>query len=374
MIYQPAEDSYLLLDVVKKFARGKVLEIGTATGILSEGAASKKNVEKVLALDINPECIKYCKKNIKSSKIKFIVSDMYSKVKGKFDTVMFNPPYLPLDKREDAASRLATTGGKKGHELFERFIDGVNEHLEENGQVITLFSTLTGKKKVEEILDNNLLDYEKVAEKKIPFETLFVYLLTKNNFLKIFEKKGVKKVKKFTKGSRGLIYTGFIGKKKVAMKIQRQDIGASGTVNNESKRLKILNKKGIGPKLLFSGEDYFVYDFVEGQFILDYFETANKKQIKKVIIDVLHQMEVLDLLFWNKEEMHHPLKHIIVNKKGKSVLLDFERCKETHKPQNVTQWVQFITSGHVSNIVKFNKKKLMELSREYKHELQRKGL
>ena len=40
--------------------------------------------------------------------------------------------------------------------------------------------------------------------------------------------------------------------------------------------------------------------------------------------------------------MHNPLKHIIIDAKNMPVLIDFERCYETEKPHNVTQFVDFI--------------------------------
>ena len=55
MIYEPREDSYLLAQQVKKFAKGKVLDIGTGSGIQAETAT--KNGADVLAVDIDKECV-----------------------------------------------------------------------------------------------------------------------------------------------------------------------------------------------------------------------------------------------------------------------------------------------------------------------------
>jgi predicted Ser/Thr protein kinase len=52
----------------------------------------------------------------------------------------------------------------------------------------------------------------------------------------------------------------------------------------------------------------------------------------------------------NKEEMHHPHKHILVCAKNKKalipVMIDFERCHLTSKPTNVTQFLEFICRIH----------------------------
>ncbi len=118
MIYEPAEDSYLLQEEVKKFVKPnmKVLEIGTGSGILAETA--KNMGADVLAVDINPEAVKY----VKEKEINSIVSDLFSNVEDKFDLIIFNPPYLPREGMEPEDSQLATTGGEKGNEVIERFL------------------------------------------------------------------------------------------------------------------------------------------------------------------------------------------------------------------------------------------------------------
>jgi len=68
MVYETREDSWLLGDQVKKYARGRVLDMGTGSGFLALTAARLKKVKEVLALDVNPDAIKYCKKVLFSPK------------------------------------------------------------------------------------------------------------------------------------------------------------------------------------------------------------------------------------------------------------------------------------------------------------------
>ena len=108
MIYKPREDSFLLQKHVRKYAQGKVLDMGAGSGIQAITALEK--TKDVLAVDINPKAVEELKKKNINAK----VSDLFSNVKGKFDLIVFNPPYLPADEREPEDSALATTGGKKG--------------------------------------------------------------------------------------------------------------------------------------------------------------------------------------------------------------------------------------------------------------------
>ena len=45
MIYEPAEDSHLLAEAVKKFAHGRVLDMGTGSGIQAITAAKSRKVK-----------------------------------------------------------------------------------------------------------------------------------------------------------------------------------------------------------------------------------------------------------------------------------------------------------------------------------------
>jgi release factor glutamine methyltransferase len=382
-IYEPAEDSFLLQNFVKEYAFGRVLEIGTGSGIQAITAAENKQVREVIAVDINEEAIRKLKETKEfqlSGKIKAKVSDLFSNVKNQFDIIIFNPPYLPQDEGiEDSA----LYGGKHGWEISEKFFSQVNNYLSSNGKVLFLFSTLTNKEKIEEIISGNLLKFKQLTEEKMPmFETLYVYLIEKSELLRELERKGVEDLKYLTHGKRGNIFTGIIDKSKlvkthfvtkknivkVAIKVTREESKAIGRIENEANWLKILNKSGIGPRYLFSGENYFVYQYAEGEFILDWAKDKSFNEVKKVMLEVLEQCYIMDSLMVNKEEMHHPMKHIVVG--DKITMLDFERCSRTDKPKNVTQVVEFLCRMDLG----LDKEHLRKLAQDYKKDISREKL
>ncbi len=171
MIYEPSEDSLLLAKYVDKFAKGKVLDIGTGNGIQAEAALKRTKV--VLAVDINKEAIEY----VKNKGIKAKVSDLFSNVKGKYDLIIFNPPYLPEEELEDIESKLSTTGGKQGYEILERFFSQVDNYLNKNGKILIVFSSLTNKNKIDKIIKKNGFRFKLLEEEKVFFETLYCYLI-----------------------------------------------------------------------------------------------------------------------------------------------------------------------------------------------------
>jgi putative serine/threonine protein kinase len=166
------------------------------------------------------------------------------------------------------------------------------------------------------------------------------------------------------------LYYGFFRGTKIAIKTKNPKSQATNKIEHEIKWLKRLNKYSIGPKLLIVGNNYFAYKFVEGHIIIDYLKRSDKNSIKKLFKKIFHQLFIMDKLSIDKQEMHHPIKHIII-RKNTPTLIDFERCKFTNDPKNVTQFCQFITSKNVEGIlnkkgITINKCNLIKLAKIYK--------
>ena len=338
MIYEPQEDSFLLKKAVEVNAKGKVLEIGTGSGILALAAANLKNVKSVLAVDIDTEALNYAKQHSAHKKIKFQQSDLFEKVKGKFDTIIFNPPYLP---QEGNKRDIQLEGGKQGYEVIEKFIISANNHLNENGELLLLFSSFSKQKEINYFLDRQLFDYREIEKQHVFFEDLIVYKITKSGIRKQLEKM-CKNLEYFARGRRGFIYTGTYKNKKVAIKIKRKDTRVHITVSNEAKFLKLANKINIGPKFVKELEQAIICEFIEGKYLKDVMEKADKKKKKNLLTQYLKQALAMDKANIAKHEMQRPMKNALVNKKGKIILIDFERARRTTNTHNTAQALQFI--------------------------------
>ncbi|MFH1053343.1 MAG: HemK2/MTQ2 family protein methyltransferase [Candidatus Woesearchaeota archaeon] len=181
MVYEPREDSFLLKKHIKEYAYGLVLDMGTGSGIQAQEAAKSKKVKKVYAVDIDPEAIRYCKSDLKSKKIVWKRSDLFSifqkqKTKPKFDFIIFNPPYLPEDARLKDQN---LDGGKKGYELTIEFLNQSKTFLQKDGKILLLFSSLTNKKIIDNTIRKLNLKSERIDSEKHFYEELYVYLIRK---------------------------------------------------------------------------------------------------------------------------------------------------------------------------------------------------
>jgi release factor glutamine methyltransferase len=175
MIYSPEEDSHLLAEQVKKYALGKkVLDMGAGSGIQAQ-TALKAKAKSVLACDINNESVNY----IIKLGIEATQSDLFEKISGCFDLIIFNPPYLPEDKLEDRESSLNTSGGERGDEIILRFLQQAEKHLNPAGIILLLLSSVTPISRIKTLLKHLHLIYSPVSSKRIFFEELLVWKIEK---------------------------------------------------------------------------------------------------------------------------------------------------------------------------------------------------
>ena len=158
---------------------------------------------------------------------------------------------------------------------------------------------------------------------------------------------GITDIERFAKGHRSIVYKGRYKNKKVAIKIEGS---VKGKIKNEVVWLKILNKCGIGPKLLLCDEQYIVYEFVDGQLLIDFLRVSDRKKIKIILKKLFFELRTLDKLEVNKKELHHPFKHIFILG-NKVKMIDFERCKKSKKPKNVSQFCQFLISNGMNKLL-----------------------
>ncbi|MEK6889662.1 MAG: HemK2/MTQ2 family protein methyltransferase [Nanoarchaeota archaeon] len=170
LIYEPSDDSFLLAKQVKKYAKNKkVLDIGSGSGIQAL-TAKKAKAKSILASDIN----KLAVKKIKSLGIESIYSNLFSKIKGRYDLIIFNPPYLPEDKNEDSQSSLITSGGKKGDELTLKFLKQAKKHLKKSGIILIVISSLSPFERIESTLKGLNLKFKILESKNLFMERLSV--------------------------------------------------------------------------------------------------------------------------------------------------------------------------------------------------------
>ena len=182
-VYDPSEDSFLLLESIQIAPEDVVLEIGTGCGLIALEAS--RQGASVICTDINPYAVRLTRNNIQKNKHLLIGSievrkgDLFTVIKKEelFDIILFNPPYLPTSEKEkvDRWFDIATDGGKDGLAVTKRFLKDVQNYLSFNGRAYFVFSSLSDRSKLEEYLKKETLRYEVVLSRRFHDESLDIY-------------------------------------------------------------------------------------------------------------------------------------------------------------------------------------------------------
>lgn len=101
----PRPETEILVDetiniINKNFKNPNIIEVGTGSGIIP--ITIKKNINSnITATDISKKALKVAKRNAKknNAKIKFIHTNILKKIKGEFDILISNPPYISKNEK-----------------------------------------------------------------------------------------------------------------------------------------------------------------------------------------------------------------------------------------------------------------------------------
>jgi release factor glutamine methyltransferase len=176
-VYSPGDDSYLLLEAVEVSPNSKLLDIGTGSGIIALHAA--KLGARVTATDINPSAVQCARANAfrNDLKMEVVESDLFDEVKGFFDVITFNPPYLPSDGEPSSWVERSWSGGSDGSEIVMRFLDKAWFHLGPKGRIYVVLSSLGSLRSVLRSARERY-EGEMLTEKHMFFESIFAYRFT----------------------------------------------------------------------------------------------------------------------------------------------------------------------------------------------------
>lgn len=124
-------------------AEHRVLDLCTGSGAIAL-AVQKKTGAKVVAVDISKGALSVAEENFKKHEavVSIVHSDMFENVKGKFDFILSNPPYIKNADIETLQSEvknfepsLALDGGKDGLDYYKIIAKEAKNYLKEGGML-----------------------------------------------------------------------------------------------------------------------------------------------------------------------------------------------------------------------------------------------
>ena len=145
----PRQDTEILVEtVINQFSSStdsvRILDMCTGSGCIAVSLAYYLKNCRVTAVDISGEAIEVAKTNAGryglGGRMEFILSDLFSKVEGKFHAIVSNPPYIRSDVIEqlsaevrDFEPRLALDGGADGLDFYKRIVAEAPVYLVKDG-------------------------------------------------------------------------------------------------------------------------------------------------------------------------------------------------------------------------------------------------
>jgi release factor glutamine methyltransferase len=171
-VYQPEADTFLLLEAARKEMKpgDRVLEIGTGSGFI---AAAMRKGARTIATDINP----HAAMSARMAGVDIVRCNLADAIRGRFDLILFNPPYLPTEPHEriDDWLEYALDGGKTGRATLERFAAEVGRVLAPGGRILILISSLTGPEEVKALFGALGYSMDIIHQDRVEDEILYVF-------------------------------------------------------------------------------------------------------------------------------------------------------------------------------------------------------
>lgn len=201
-VYEPAEDSFLLLDSLEKDQSyllerfnnklSVVCELGPGSGIITTFMMQNNiptNNSIYFALDINPWALEATldtskRNSCEKSYLETIQSNLTSSIRhNEIDILVFNPPYVPAESIPDIPTDrndidtwldLALVGGEDGMKITQLVLDQLDTILSVNGVAYILFCARNKPENIVKSMENQWV-IELVEHRKAGWEVLSVY-------------------------------------------------------------------------------------------------------------------------------------------------------------------------------------------------------
>lgn len=157
------ETEYWVKKVIEEIKPGlKVLDVFSGSGCVGIGVAKNVYCATVCLAEKDKKLMSQIRINLKINKIKgkAVQSDIFSKIKGKYDYIFANPPYIPVPRKSKIQKSVlkyepknALFGGEDGLKYIKIFLKQAPKFLNHGGKIFMEFDSIQ-KKAIEKLLKN----------------------------------------------------------------------------------------------------------------------------------------------------------------------------------------------------------------------------
>lgn len=127
------ETEILVETAIQRAPQGaRVIDVGTGSGCIAISIERERTDLRVFAADVSIGALAVANRNrlALGSRISLVASDVFESIRGRFDVIVSNPPYIAAGEIATLASevkdhepRMALTPGERGTEIIERLLN-----------------------------------------------------------------------------------------------------------------------------------------------------------------------------------------------------------------------------------------------------------
>lgn len=170
-VLDPRNDTETIVDLALKRLLGKspghILDMGTGTGCIIISLLTEWSVCQGVASDISPEALKIARHNAElngvADRMSFVRSDWGNDVKGKFDLIVSNPPYISESEMTNLPESvknydpiLALQAGIDGLDAYKKIIFDIKRLLQPEGIALLEIGSTQGEDVMRLVEDSGL--------------------------------------------------------------------------------------------------------------------------------------------------------------------------------------------------------------------------
>ena len=145
-VLDPRGDTETLVEVVLENKFKTMLELGTGSGAIAITVLAERIDATCVATDISKLALETAARNSKihgvQNRLTLLQSDWFSKIIGRFDIIVSNPPYISAKEYNklgnevvDYDPKISLTPGGDGLDSYRQIISNAREKLRKNGQI-----------------------------------------------------------------------------------------------------------------------------------------------------------------------------------------------------------------------------------------------
>lgn len=143
----------------------RVLDMGTGSGVNAILAARRSH--RVVGVDINPHAvaaaIRNAERNHVADRTTFFVSDVFERVDGTFDLIVFDPPFRWFRPRD----LLEMSFADENYRALTRFMSEAGDRLTSGGRLLLFFATSGDMRYLRHLIDRSGFSADTIASREL---------------------------------------------------------------------------------------------------------------------------------------------------------------------------------------------------------------